>query len=309
MITVIVLAAVIGIVALGFGIDFAYSAVYINKHSEEVDISTKPINENEITVMSYNIRLATGDLYTEHRWRYRAPLVLKVIENSKPDILGVQEMKKIQENHFAKYLVGYSSYTPYRSKGSSAEACGIYYNETRFKLLDKGVFWLSETPDVQSKGWDAGFPRICSWVKLKDKNGKEIHIFNTHLDHLGKTARIESLKLINSKISELGAKNVILLGDLNFIEARETEKPNDPYKYLTSLFTDAKYAEGVEVIQAGNTFHKYGEKDPTISYVIDFILFKATDLTPTTYEVINSVIDGQYPSDHYPVQVVFKYKQ
>jgi len=94
MITVIVLAAVIGIVALGFGIDFAYSAVYINKHSEEVDISTKPINENEITVMSYNIRLATGDLYTEHRWRYRAPLVLKVIENSKPDILGVQEMKK-----------------------------------------------------------------------------------------------------------------------------------------------------------------------------------------------------------------------
>lgn len=307
MIALIVLAVMIVSVGLGFGIDFAYSVWYINKHTEAFDVSSKPIDENEIVVMSYNIRLATGDLYTEHRWRYRAPLVLRVIENNMPDILGVQEMKKIQENHFEKYLVGYGSYTPYRSKGVSAEACGIYYNESRFELLDKGVFFLSETPDKQSIGWDAEFPRICSWVRLKDKNGKEIYVFNTHLDHKGKIARIESIKLINDKINEFEAKNVILLGDFNFSEKPKKEEETDPYKYVITLFTDSKYADGVNVLKAGDTFNSYGRKNLNGFYIIDFILFKSTDLKAKSYEVVDTKIDGQYPSDHYPVKTVFKY--
>ncbi|MGI6594431.1 MAG: endonuclease/exonuclease/phosphatase family protein [Christensenellales bacterium] len=309
MLTVGIIGVIILSFVVGIGLDYAHVAWNVDAYSKEVDISKKEINQNEIVVMSFNIRCWTGELFGKHRWGLRAPLVFETIGNSMPDILGVQELQKRPDKHLAKYLVGYGRYTPYRaSKGINSESCGIYYNEKRFTLLDKGVFWLSKTPEKESIGWDAALPRICSWVKLEDKNGKELFVFNCHLDHAGEEARMESLKLIKQKIEVFEATNVILLGDLNFPENVKVTDANDPYNYVTSFLDDSKYADGVNVVKKGNTFHGYGKKGIDEPYVIDFILFKSEDLKAKTYGIVDAKINGEYISDHNPVQVVFEYK-
>ncbi|HHX48783.1 MAG TPA: endonuclease/exonuclease/phosphatase family protein [Clostridiales bacterium] len=308
-ISLAVIGAIVIAFGVGIGLDYANVAWNVDAYTQTVDASTKAVKENEMKVMSFNIRCYTCELVGKHRWGLRAPLVFETIENSMPDILGVQELKKKQEKHFDKYLVGYGKYAPYRkSKGLSAEACGIFWKESRFTLLDKGVFWLSETPEKESIGWDAALERICSWVKLKDINEKELYVFNAHLDHLGEKARIESLKLIQQKIDKVGDTNVILLGDLNFPENAAIQDVSNPYQYVTSFLDDSKYAEGVEITKARNTFHGYEKVDKN-SPPIDFILYKPNrDLKPKVYGVIDAKIDGKFPSDHYPVQVTFEYK-
>ena len=94
----------------------------------------------------------------------------------------------------------------------------IYYRKEKFDLLDHGTFWLSESPDIVSRGWDAACNRTVTWVKLKLKgNNKSFYYFNTHLDHQGKIARSKSIELITEKILQIAGKKpvVILGGDMN----------------------------------------------------------------------------------------------
>lgn len=314
--TTLLVVGIIGVIAFSIGagllLDFAYSAWNANAYSKKVDVSEKEMNEQELLVMSYNIRSPSGDLFGKHRWGIRAPMVLDVIRASLPDILGVQEMQPPQEKHFAKYLKGYGQHVPYRDKGMFPEACGIFYNTKRFELLDKGHFWLSETPEKQSIGWDASMERICSFVKIKDKtNGKEICVFNAHFDHRGPQSRLNSLKLVEKKINEFNAQNVILMGDLNFYETPidGSEVEEETYIYASKAWTDTKYEAGINIAVAGNTFHGYGEKETELDPPIDFIFYKNdADLIAKTYGVIKTKINGEYPSDHYPVQVTFEYR-
>ena len=124
-----------------------------------------------------------------------------------------------------------------RSYGGSKnrEQCGVMFRKERFKLLDKGTFWLSETPkEPGSKSWDSSLPRIASWVKL-DKNDEqqELVFINTHFDHRGRQARIEAAKLIRKRVAKLGTKTrVIITGDFNAGEG------SLPYKSLVGANPD-----------------------------------------------------------------------
>jgi endonuclease/exonuclease/phosphatase family metal-dependent hydrolase len=189
------------------------------------------------------------------------------------------------------------------------EWAAIYYRASRFEALDSGNFWLSETPDeVGSRSWDAACTRICTWARLKDRvSGKEFLYANTHFDHKGGVARLESAKLIRKRLPLLAKGSpVILMGDFNCIE------DDEPYRLLTStngepgvLLIDSYRAVHPKREQDETSFH--GFKGTVAGSRIDWIL--ATPEFKATAAAIVHAGNGRLPSDHYPVTAVLAFEE
>nr|MCR5207912.1 endonuclease/exonuclease/phosphatase family protein [Eubacterium sp.] len=191
-------------------------------------------------------------------------------------------------------LKGYGSFIDYREEGECPEGCPIFYNLSKFELVDKGSFWLSETPERISKDWGAACYRICSNAILKQlSDGKEIVVFNTHLDHVSEEARIKGIRLILNKLNQFGGMPCIIMGDFNDFEYSET------YKAATELFDDAKYK--TDDTDSGITYHGWGEAESDGS--IDYFFISKTGIEVLQYRVIRTTYDGAYPSDHYPIKL------
>jgi endonuclease/exonuclease/phosphatase family metal-dependent hydrolase len=192
-------------------------------------------------VMTYNIRMDTTSDGV-NRWDLRKDRVSHLIQYYNPDLIGVQEALSHQVADLHAALPSFGWYGVGRDDGKDqGEFSAIFYRLNLFELRNKGTFWLSETPDMPgSKGWDAALPRICSWVKLKDRRtNKRVCCFNTHLDHVGRVARKESARLILALIHEIAGSMTptILTGDFN------VGPESDPYRTIitnTSL-QDAKH--------------------------------------------------------------------
>ena len=151
----------------------------------------------DVKVISYNIRNGEAKDGT-NSWEYRYPASAMMIDDQKPDIFGLQEAYDYQVKYLEEYCAGYKSVGVGRDDGKSkGEFMSIFYNKKTTKLLKWGTFWLSETPDVPSMGWDAACFRTATWALLKDKaSGKKYFYVNTHLDHVGWQARKNGMKLI-----------------------------------------------------------------------------------------------------------------
>ena len=259
--------------------------------------------ENQFRVMTYNIRYAGNEkIDGVNAWSIRKNLVASMISFNHADIIGVQEALLIQLNDLTASLDGYTWFGVGRDDGINAgEFSAILFKRDIFKLTEQSTFWLSDTPDIPSKGWDAAFPRVVTWGKLKHiKTQKEFFVFNTHYDHMGETARINSSKLLKQKISEIaGSLPVIVMGDFNTQDStlayqilvdKETSKPN----LFDAQFTSKTKHHGSHV-----TFNDFGRLiEPENK--IDFI-FTTQDIEVLQHGVIDEVIDGRYPSDHMPV--------
>ena len=173
-----------------------------------------------ITVASYNLRNANGgDSINGNGWGQRYPVIAQIVQYHDFDIFGTQECFIHQLKDMKEALPGYDYIGVGRDDGKEkGEHSAIFYRTDKFDVIEKGDFWLSETPDVPSKGWDAVLPRICSWGHFKCKDtGFEFLFFNLHMDHVGVRAREESAKLVVAKIREMcGPREfVILTGDFN----------------------------------------------------------------------------------------------
>ncbi|HSI69568.1 MAG TPA: endonuclease/exonuclease/phosphatase family protein, partial [Gillisia sp.] len=144
----------------------------------------------QVNVMSYNIKYATEN-DGENSWSKRKDHLTNQIKFFHPDVLGVQEALHGQMEHIKDNVADYQYVGAARDDGKTkGEYSAIFYNSSKFELLEESTFWLSETPNSPSKGWDASFPRVCTYVKLKEKeSGKEFWVFNTHFDHEGDEAR------------------------------------------------------------------------------------------------------------------------
>jgi len=171
-------------------------------------------------------------------------------------------------------------------------------------VTNSNTFWLSKTPTVVSKNWDAALPRICTYGLFTHKNsGKKFWVFNTHFDHVGSTSRVESAKLILNKIQEVNTDNlpVIVTGDLN------VEQDNPVIKVLEDQLIDAIKATD-KVLGPTATFNGFNmSQDP--SRRIDYI-FVSKDIEQNVqlYKVLKDVSDDRYPSDHFPVLVRLRLK-
>ena len=185
---------------------FLFTAVFV---SSLVCSAAKPAPEVTLSVMSYNIRLGTANDGT-NSWMYRYPATLMMLEDVQPDVVGLQEAMDFQilmitENHEQYEAVGVG-----RDDGKKeGEQTAIVYNKKKIALQKWGTFWLSDTPDSPSKGWDAACKRTATWALMKcKKTGRKFYFVNTHLDHVGEEAREvegESCHGINVKVTGINA--------------------------------------------------------------------------------------------------------
>lgn len=229
-------------------------------------------NDAQLRWGTFNIRLKNnGDSQQGFGWEVRRDRVAGYIKDKKLDIVGMQEVLHPQLEDLIARLPEYDYVGVGRTDGKTkGEYSPIFFLKDKFEVLDKGNFWLSETPDVPgSKGWDAALERIASYVKLKDKaSGKIFMGVNTHFDHVGVTARKESAKLIMRKIQEIvGTRPAVVTGDFNITEDDEAYttmttnvfKMNDAY-HMTAQHTGTCF-----------TFHDFCRIEPIKCEKIDFI--------------------------------------
>lgn len=259
---------------------------------------------DELRVMSFNIRYGTASDGKNH-WDRRKEFVAETIAAYDPDLLGTQETLAFQKQFLEGKLPQYTGIGVGREDGSDrGEMTALFLKTKRFELLGEGHFWLSETPEVAgSKSWDSSLPRICSWVRLRDRQSKsprEILFINTHFDHRGQQARDESAALVMRKIDEVGANcDVILTGDfnstVNSVPYRTMFAPGDAQSPLVDTYVIAGPDDS-----AGDTTISRFLADQFAGPRIDWIA------TRGKWNVLEARIDrtsrdGRAPSDHYPV--------
>ena len=248
---------------------------------------------------TFNIRLQNdGDEKAGVGWSVRRDRVADYIKSNHIDIVGMQEVLHVQLEDLLQRLPEYDYVGVGRTDGKTkGEYSPIFFLKKKFKVLEKGNFWLSETPDVPgSKGWDAALERVASYAKLKDrKTGKVFMAVNTHFDHVGVVARRESAKLIMRKIQEIvGDRPAVVTGDFNVDESDETYrtmttnefKMNDSY-HMTANRTGVTY-----------TWHQFCQLPMEKREKIDFIFI--TPSVKVTHTHIEEPAPGALLSDHNP---------
>jgi len=250
-----------------------------------------------LKIMTYNIRCGfCEDSSSVNNWSNRKYLVAYLIKSHNPDLIGLQEAEMFQVKELIEMLDVYDWYGVSREDGKEGgESTAILYRKKRFSLEQKQTLWLSETPELVSKGWDAAYKRTITITKLKDLiSSKEFYYFNTHLDHIGEAARTESSKMIVNELGKYSTEYpVVLSGDFNYRDS------SDGYKIITSKIFDTKLIYKTENTGGNITFNGFG-KDIQTDNKIDFIFVN------DKVEVLNHIIDTTtfndlYPSDHYPV--------
>ncbi len=276
------------------------NAVYYPKYKKstaQFDISA--VQNEDIVVMSSNVRTWSPTDILKKSWFYRADLLVKNIESVKPDIIGFQEVTPVHYEFLTNALKGYDNVIEYRDDSKLHEACPVFYNTSRFTLKDKGSFWLSETPEVMSKDWGAACYRICSYVILtENESGKDLVVFNTHLDHISDKARINGINVVLDKIKQFGGLPSIIMGDFNADESSET------YKAATENFLDAKYQ--TQNTMTGATYQNWGNKLDDEN--IDYFMISKEGIKVNEYRIIQTTYDGVYPSDHFPIVINIELK-
>jgi len=245
---------------------------------EELDTSIKFMSFN--IEMHYSPTVKGNPLYS---WDSRKEYVVQEVENLNPDIICFQEITPTMNSYLKEELDGYAvSYFYRRNSDKSSFSTAFYYKEDRFEEIDDGKFWLSETPNVESVGWD-GDIRTCAWEIFKDKHtDKEFCVMNTHYTLRSKDAMNNSSLLINEKTKEIGLPTIIM-GDFNSNEDYAC------YKTTTEVFDDVhKVAENV--IDKGPSFNGYDLEKHGHKKEIDFFFVTKGDWKVNSYELL----DDQY---------------
>src|SRR5688572_6573025 len=271
----------------------------------------------ELRVMSFNIRYSYGkpqEEASENDWtdpkNPRRERVIRVIRESLPDILGVQEARHLQIEDLQSALREFDFYGIGRDDGKTeGEYSGIFYLKDRFRELDAGSFWLSSTPEKPGTTFYAArdaVPRIASWVRLADnESGREIFVLNMHWDHISVPAREQSARLVRKRLAELAeGLPAIVMGDLNAPEES---------KAVTEL-VGTQGAAGRPLLDSFRAIHPQRSREEstfsawngrTAGSRIDFILH-TDEFKPTAASIVRTSYDGLWPSDHYPVTATLR---
>ena len=256
-------------------------------------------NAQVIKVMTYNIRYATVN-DGENQWERRKDFLSDQINFQAPDIFGIQEGLLHQVNYLAEQRTSYDFIGVGRDDGDKkGEFCAIFYNKDKLDLLGQNTFWLSETPEEVSVGWDAAMERICTYGFFMDKSGGTMFwVFNTHFDHIGELAREKSAELIVQKIKEVNKDDfpVILMGDFNLNDQSK------PIEYLSTAFNDSRGISSNRPFGPFGTFNEFQFHEP-VKDRIDYIFCSKENVQVKKYAVLTDSKDGKYPSDHFPVFV------
>ena len=256
-------------------------------------------------VGSYNVRLSTGDKGTPNAWDERKADLVALVRRLDLDVFGMQEVKPDQAQYFRENLSEWEFVGDHRGADRrSDEASPVFFRKTRFEALDKGTFWLSETPDVPaSKSWGTACTRVCSYLILRDRRtGQKFCFANTHTDHVSELARKNGMELIIARMKKFGSGcPIVFTGDHN------CSRDEAPAVAMRKVLKDAR--DVAEVRDSGplNTFQGFGKH-------VGLDAASAQKLRIDYIYVSDGVIvhdfmthgdkrpgGGLYPSDHYPV--------
>ncbi|HKH63484.1 MAG TPA: endonuclease/exonuclease/phosphatase family protein [Flavitalea sp.] len=257
--------------------------------------------QDYLNVMTFNIRLNTPE-DSLNAWPHRADKASSQILFHEVHILGVQEALHNQMEDLDRALTKYKYIGGGRDDGKEkGEYSAIFFDTTRLQMLQTQTFWLSQTPHVAgSKGWDAAITRIVTWAKFRDrKTKKEFYVFNTHFDHMGQVARVESAKLLLKFANQIaGSMPYIVTGDFNANPEQEPIKilvnPKDPMH-----LTDTKEISASPHYGPPGTFNGFHSKEIS-DLPIDHIFIKHA-ITVLQHATLSQTWDGRFSSDHFPV--------
>lgn len=260
-----------------------------------------------LRVMTYNIRYNNPEDGI-NAWPNRKERVAEMIgPRHQADLAGLQEVLREQIDDLDALLPDYGWIGAGRDDGEDAgEFSPIFYRTERFDLLESETFWLSETPDVPgSRSWDAAITRVVTRGIFRDRRtGREFHHFNTHFDHRGEQARIESAKILLQRVMEVpGESPVIVTGDLNFRETTEGYQilvGDHPTFEVSSDLLDTRYATLTEPQGPDTTSNSWEELRPDTR--IDYI-FVRQGIEVLSHRTLDDRYEGRFPSDHLPVLV------
>lgn len=252
-----------------------------------------------LNIATFNIRMDTP-VDKLDSWSHRKEMVKGLIRFHDFDVFGIQEGFYHQINDILE-LKEYDYVGVGREDGKTAgEHSAIIYKKDKFKVLDKGNFWFSETPNVPSKGWDATCcNRICSWAKFKDmQTGKTFFFFNAHFDHQGKEARRNSSLLLLANIRKIAGKSpVFSTGDFNATPNDEPIRIIRDDKMMKDSYTVTKQPPyGTQ-----GTFNSFDMNSKMVGR-IDYIWVN-DGVIVNKYGVLNDFQNGHFPSDHFPVMI------
>ncbi len=268
-------------------------------------------NENELKVMSFNIRYDNPDDGI-NAWAKRQSMVFSFLNDQQPDIIGFQEVLKHQFVQLQKELTDYNYVGAGRDDGKDkGEFVPVFYRKEKYELLASSHFWLSETPEITgSKSWGAVLPRIVTWLQLKDRQkGYIFYVFNTHFSHVSSYARNKSALLLLNKIKTIaGEAPVVLTGDFN---AQPSERMYstmcDHWEGYLPMW-DSRYLPVRKTEQSFQTFNGYNPETPEV--IIDHIFVNGF-FDVTTFRTFQLMENGMYISDHYPImaELTFRLKE
>jgi endonuclease/exonuclease/phosphatase family metal-dependent hydrolase len=260
----------------------------------------KKHRSQEINIISFNIRFDNPN-DGENSWSNRKEKVVALLKFHEANIVCLQEALHHQLIDLDKGLPSFSLVGVGRDDGKEqGEYSPILYDNRSFQLLNSGWFWLSETPDVPSLGWDAACIRICTWVKLKCLDGSnEFFVFNAHFDHIGENARIKSSQLIVNKIFDtVGNFPVVLTGDFN-------ATPDSPAVLeILKILTDTYTLSTMPPYGPTGTWNAF-DYNSRLDQRIDYI-FVSKGFNVMKYANITDAVNQRFPSDHLPVFVRLK---
>ncbi|EPR73951.1 endonuclease/exonuclease/phosphatase family protein [Winogradskyella psychrotolerans RS-3] len=256
-----------------------------------------------LKAMTYNIRLDIAS-DGENAWPNRKDFLSSQILFLSPDVFGVQEARPNQIEDLKASLPDYKFIGEGRDGNGEGEFSAIYYNSKNLKVENQHTFWLSDSPTIVSKGWDAAYPRVCTYGLFTSLNtDKKFWVFNSHLDHVGGEAQKEGMKLILKKIASENNQNypVLLMGDFNV-------EPNS--EVVTEILPTMSDSRQIATLKFGpeGTFNAFQYNEPVTRRIDYIFISKSPNITVHKYAVFSSAIDFKFPSDHFPVYTEIELK-
>ena len=255
-----------------------------------------PASAQEMKVISFNIRYNSAEnIDGENGWPNRRDAVVRMINEEQPAAIGLQEALIDQLEYLDKALPAYQRVGVGRDDGAEAgEFMAVYYDTAQLELIEVQTWWLSETPEEPSKGWDAACLRTVTVTHFRDKQKKKNEFFylNTHLDHVGKTARDEGARLIASLVPD--KIPVIVGGDMN--STIEDEIFHHFFEVGLEAARDLTPHTSHE-----KTYNAFGKGE---SALIDH--FFVRNVKVKEFRTLDGDYGVPYISDHYPIEIIIR---
>ena len=257
---------------------------------------------NEVKILSFNVRLDTTETDTNNNWPKRKQACVDLIKDQEPCLIGFQEAKYTSQWLYLKEQLKdeYDGWGLNRDTGTesgSGEVMGILYNKSKVQKIDGGTFWLSETPDVCSIGWDAACKRTATWGIFRHiATGLQFLYINTHLDHKGTEARVKGLEQLAAYFQKHSASIAFLSGDMN------VESTHSAFGVLSSFMSNTRDVAPKDHTDKNTTYNAYSDSKYS---VIDHIYCTKT-LKVVEYHTVNENYGVPYVSDHYPIYAIIK---